>query len=1316
MRAFKKCPKIMIESVSPFFKKKFSGFNIPLVLVFVGMAAFLPAHAQDYPRKLTWATALKTLHINGGKDVIQPTFTNAAHLREVGLLPVYNEMLPLNVAGNVNVQIINPVYSAATGVDNASLKYIQTTLNPKGQLSYLKKRPGAEVSLLPFRKNPSTGAVEKLETFTIRVSTTPINQLKSLNSYAANSVLATGTWYKVSVSGDNIYKIDYNFLKKTLGIDPSTINVNKLGIFGNGGGMVPDLNSVARPDDLKENPTQFVDANGNGKFDNGDYLLFYGQMADDWKLNPSNDKFYHEKNLYSDITYYYLTPDAGTGKRVATVSATGTPNKSFNYFDEHAYHENDQYNLAQSGKLWLGDELTSFNTSESFPFSFPGLITSDTVFFNSSVAVNANYSSTTTVSVNGNPIIYHGDVGIPSGQEYPPSSLTHSASVGFLANTGNLNVNYSFQVTADPSGTAAFYIDWFEMLFKRNLALSGDAMTFRNIASIGTGNVSTFQVSNAGNNTAVWDVTNVASIQQMSATLNGSQLSFSANTDQLKEFIAFNTNGNFSTPAYVEQVANQNLHAIGQPNMVIVTYDDFAAASNDLANYHIANDHISVNVVLLSQIYNEFSSGKPDISAIRDFMVMLYQRAGADTSKLPRYLLLMGDGSYDPKGRIANSSNYIPTYQSSESNDPYSTYTSDDFFGMLDQNEGGQIENGFQRVDLSIGRLPAESESEAEAMVAKIKAYKTNTTGCVTCGTASTNNSWRNVVTMIADYLFDGGDAFEDTSDQLAEATRAQYPSFNYNKIYTDAYKIEPTPAGDRFPDVNAAILNSINSGTLLVNWVGHGGETNWSNARTFNMADIIQLKNQFYPLFITATCDFSRFDLPDRTAGEWIVVNGSGGGIGSITTVRLVFLSDNSTINSAIFQYLFAKYEGRYPTLGEITMLSKNNVITSTEQVNTRKFTLLGDPALTLDYPRYKVTTTTIDNKPVTTAHDTLKALTKITISGTVNDDNNNKLTSFTGAIYPIVYDKISAVQTLNNPTSPASGGSVITFYVYKNVLFKGQATVHAGDFSFSFVVPKDINYQYGNGRISYYATSGTTDASGYSNDIIVGGSADTAHTYGNGPKVDVYMDDLKFVYGGITNPNPLLLVELADPGGINTAGSGVGHNMTAVLDNNNQKAIILNNYYQTALDNFTKGEVRYPLSNLAVGTHTLTVKAWDIYDQSTEANTEFVVTNNAKLALNHVLNYPNPFTTHTEFMFEHNMPCSELNVSVQIYSVSGRLVKNIVQQVQSTGYRVDGIVWDGLDDYGDPIGKGVYVYKVTVRDANGDVANKFEKLVVLR
>lgn len=1295
----------MIESAYPFFMKKNSG-NSKFTLLFMLVGLSISAFAQNFYRKLDWQSNPKTFSTIDGKTVTQPTFTKASHSDNVGLLPFYNELIPLATVGEVSVQITNAVYSISDHIDNTGLSFIKETVEPKVEFSLMRKKPYASVSILPLRKN-ANGVIEKLESFSLQVSVVPKSQHRSINAYASVSALATGNFYKVAVTGDGIYKIDYNFVKNVLKAEPSSFNFNTLAIFGNGGGMVPDLNSVARPDDLLENPTMIFDNNGNNKMDDGDYLLFYGQMPDKWKFNSSTKSFNHEKNLYTDKTFYFLTTDAGTGKRVQVSSIGGSPNKTITDFDEHAYHESDEYNLLQSGKRWLGDKMTGFNNTKNFSFNFPNLITTVPIKITSVIAANTPYGSYTNVAVNGQNLITHNDGGI-SGGSYPPASRVYAANANYNSGSDNINVTYTFNVSADPSGTAATYIDYFELNLKRALSLSADAMTFRSISSIGSGSISNFQLNNATGSTKVWDVTDIGNIQEMQGALNGAQFSFVTATDVLKEFVALNTNGSFANPEYIGKIENQNLHALGQPDMLIVTADEFISPSNELANFHRSYDNISVEVVKLSQIYNEFGSGKPDISAIRDFVKMFYDRAGSDSSLLPRYLLLMGDGTYDPKDRVPNNNNFLSTYQSIESDSPLSSYTSDDFFGLLDSNEGGDITGGNQLLDIGIGRLTAGSEQDAWDMVNKIKNYK-RPVPSANCVQLSSNASWRNMITFIGDD--EDGNVHLSSSDILAEQTRALHPEYNYEKIYLDAFKEVQTSAGARYPDVNTAILNRINAGALIVNWVGHGGETNWAHERIFNMADIVPLANgEKLPMFITATCDFSRFDLPDRTAGEWLIVNGKGGGIASLTTVRLVYSSGNAILNDAAFDYMFAPVEGRYPRLGEIIERTKNATVSQGD--NTRKFTLLGDPALTLNYPRYDVATTMVNNSSVVSG-DTLKALEEVTIKGEVRDDNGNKLTSFNGVVYPLVYDKISTLQTLKND----DGSNIANFKMYKNILFKGKASVTSGDFSFSFIVPKDIDYSIGKGRISYYADNGSyTDAHGYTNEILIGGSADSFKLDNAGPKMDVYMNDEKFVFGGTTNPDPMLLVKLMDESGINTVGNGIGHDLTAILDDNTQNKVVLNDYYESAMDDYKNGSVKYPYSKLKDGRHTLKVKAWDIHNNSSEDYTEFVVAPDAKLALSHVYNYPNPFTTRTEFMFEHNRCCDDLSISVQIYTISGKLVKSIVQQVHSVGYRVDDIVWDGLDDYGDAIGKGVYVYKLAVRDAEGNSAHKFEKLVVLR
>ena len=612
---------------------------------------------------------------------------------------------------------------------------------------------------------------------------------------------------------------------------------------------------------------------------------------------------------------------------------------------------------------------------------------------------------------------------------------------------------------------------------------------------------------------------------------------------------------------------------------------------------------------------------------------------------------------------------------------------------------------GNQILDVAVGRLPSASASEAQGMVNKIKLYKSS----------ATLASWRDIVTFVSDEPYvSGGDLFEGDADGLAESVRVGDPVYNVSKIYCDAYQLVSTPGGGRYPDVNTAILNQVNTGTLLISYTGHGGVSNWANARIFNLSDIQNLQNhEKLPTFVTATCEFSRFDNPAvKSAGEFLMTNAQGGAASMVTTVRPVDEGANTILQVAFYSYVFSRYEGRMPTIGEVTQQTKNNSGVLGTTTNARAFVLLGDPAMTLDYPQYNVVTTKVDNVPLSQPHDTLKALKYVTISGEVRDWTGAKMTNFNGTCFPLIYDKLGVYYTLANYPNYTK----FPYNAYKSNLFKGQCSVINGSFSFSFIVPKDINYAIGDGRISYYADNGTIDAAGYQNDIVIGGASDSAIHSKVGPSIKMFMNDQQFVYGGITDANPKLLAILSDPYGINTTGNGLGHDLTCVIDANTQNPIVLNNYYQSALNNFRQGTVLYPFSNLSTGPHTLKMKAWDILDNSAEDNTEFIVASSAKLALQHVFNYPNPFTTNTQFMFEHNRPGEQLNVMIQIFSVSGKLIKTIRQELVSTGYRVDNIKWDGLDDYGDKIGKGVYVYKVNVQDSEGGSANQFQKLVVLR
>jgi hypothetical protein len=854
--------------------------------------------------------------------------------------------------------------------------------------------------------------------------------------------------------------------------------------------------------------------------------------------------------------------------------------------------------------------------------------------------------------------------------------------------------------------------------------MSSGQMLFRDKLSVGAGNISQFNLTSSVP-VQVWDVTDPANVYIQAMTSAGTLNQFVIPTDTLHEFCAF-TGSTYLSPKISATVANQNLHAISQKDFIIVTHPDFYDDALQLANLHQLQDGLSYTVVTPQEIYNEFSSGAQDPVAIRRFVKMFYDRA-TTAAEMPSYLMLFGDGSFDNKHRYGSSNtNFIPTYQSENSTIYTESYVSDDYYGLLDDNEGvfNPAPGTTEAVDIGIGRFPVKTKAEAQAGINKIIKYTRtgfvpNTTNNSCSNTVSTSpfGDWRNMLCFIGDDE-DGGLHEGKTgqgADQLAVFMDTTYNDYNIEKIYLDAYQQVSTPGGERYPDVTNAINNRMEKGCLIMNYTGHGGEVGLAHERIVEVPQINKWDNiNNLPLFFTATCEFSRYDDPERTsAGEYVFLNPNGGGIALFTTVRLVYATPNFYLNQYFYNAAFNPMpSGIMPRLGDLYRYMKD--LPNGYSVNGRNFTLLGDPALTLAYPKHVVVTDTVNNVPVSTSSsDTLKALSLVTISGHLTDGSGALLNTYNGVLYPTVYDKKQNITTLSNDGPGLS--PLFTFAVQKNILYKGKVSVSNGNFKFSFVVPKDISYAFGIGRISYYAENGTEDANGYYEKVIIGGSNDTAAADNAGPEVQLYMNDTKFVSGGITDENPDLYAMLKDQNGVNTVGNGIGHDITAVLDANTDNAILLNDYYEADLNSYKSGTIRYPFNELSDGQHTLSLKVWDVYNNSSKAYTEFIVAQSAELALSHVLNYPNPFTTRTQFFFEQNRCCTTLQVDLQVFSISGKLVKTFSKMIQAEGYRSDPIEWDGRDDYGDKIGKGVYIYKLQVKAEDGSTAEKYEKLVIL-
>jgi hypothetical protein len=846
--------------------------------------------------------------------------------------------------------------------------------------------------------------------------------------------------------------------------------------------------------------------------------------------------------------------------------------------------------------------------------------------------------------------------------------------------------------------------------------MAGPQLVFRDIRSVGPGNVSQFNLLNAGSVDAVWDVTDPTQPKSIQFNRSGDLITFTLQTDELREFVAFS--GGFMTPGLFGSVPNQNLHALGveEPvDMIIVSPSQFATRAEELAEIHrnYAPDPLNVEVVELQDIYNEFSSGMRDITAIKWMMKMLFDRAGGNEEMMPRYLTLFGDGSYDNRNFTPGNTNFIPTYQSENSLSPATSYVSDDYFGFLSDDEGeGQLD----QMDIAVGRLVVKSNSEATSVINKIRRYMSREPiefdgDCVNCGNNVLNRgAWRNTISLVADD--EDSNSHMSNSNTIANQINESTRDFNIERIFSDAFQQIITPGGARYPDVNKAIDRRVRNGAFLINYIGHGGELGWAQERILDVPTILEWSNtNNLPVFMTATCEFTRFDDPLRTsAGEYVLLNGNGGGIALMTTTRLVYSGPNFVITSNFYDALLNRPEGETVTrLGDISRETKNNAVSS-GSTNHRNFSLVGDPGLPLAFPKHRIEVTSITDtlgNPI----DTLKALGVARVTGQVTFANGNIISDFNGQLSATVFDRVEMKSTLGN-----DGGNSFEYPAQESVVYRGNAEVVNGNFQFDFVIPKDISFAVDTtARISLYAIESVEDATGYIENLSIGDRDPNAVDDGEGPELSIFMNDENFVNGGFTNNTPILVANVFDKDGINTVGSGIGHDITAVIDGNTANAVILNDYYESDLNTYQSGRIQYQLDELEPGNHNIKIKVWDVHNNSSEQEIDFVVAENEEFAIRRVLNYPNPFTTNTEFFFEHNQSASFLNVLIQVYSVSGKLVKTINTVSNTDGFRNEPIEWDGRDDFGDRLATGVYVYKISVRNPAGEQVQKIEKLVIL-
>lgn len=1101
--------------------------------------------------------------------------------------------------------------------------------------------------------------------------------------YAESSVLSSGRWVKIRIPESGIYKITAVELQK-MGFS----NLDKVKLYGYGGRILSEDLSESKIDDLQEIPL----------WRESGYVLFYGYGTLRWVKNDS--KYKHVQNHYSVYGCYFLTEGGTEPMEFPVENSLPEENaRKVTTFPDYALYEKEEFAWLEGGrKLFDSYDYKNGNT-QSYTFNLKG-ITTDRAFV--SVAFSAydkEAATTLSVSVNGNPLPDIMNISrISEKDNYNQATISEKDFVWDGDKTEKAIVTLTHKRNSKTSG----HLDFIRINYMRNLALYDSHMIFRPIES---GKMS-YVIEQANLYTCVWDVSDAGNYKQMKGTLSDGKYVFTCNSSETDEYVVLNPKADFKKVEVVGEVANQNLHRLAGVDMIIITPPnaEMIKQAQKLADAHKRHDELQTEIVTSEQIYNEFSSGTPDATAYRWLMKMLYDRAG--TGDKPKYLLLFGDSSFDNRLITSNWTKFsqndlLLCYESVNSVSTTNSFVADDYFGVLDDEENtSQLQNC--AVDIGIGRIPVRTATQAKEVVEKLIAYMENKHA----------GAWKNKVAFLAD---DGkndpttkeGNIHMQQADNMAAVFNRHNPSALIEKIYWDAYKMERTATGDAYPEVKKRILELFEEGLLFMNYCGHGGPSSFSDEYVLTTADVDKLSSPKAPLWFTAACDIAPFDHIDESMGERALLNPKGGAIGLMTTARTVFGGSNGKMDSIFIRFLF---NNDCPRIGDAVRKAKAHISSVSPAINNLQFVFLGDPALRLAVPDYKMVVDEFNGKTSSDELPIISAGGKITVKGRVLDAAGNTAEDFNGKVCPTVMDSEEKITTYNNNQLASSP---FVYYDRTKTLFAGSDSVRAGVFEFCFPVPLDINYSDEKGLLNLYAVSNGNrcEGSGVFTDFLIGGTEDGAmNTDSLGPDMHVYLNSPDFISGDRVNTTPYLVAKLEDEDGINTIGSGIGHDIIAVIDNSSEYTFILNNYYEAEFGDYRKGTVQYSLPELSAGKHTLLFRAWDIKNNSSTVSLDFNVVERKPVELAEVICIEKD--GNATFIIKHDRPNSELNVKVSVYDCSGRsLWMHEENGTSSDNYYY--VNWNRATSSGQKLVKGVYLYQITVVSGNSESISKADKIV---
>ncbi|NDV46643.1 T9SS C-terminal target domain-containing protein [Paludibacter sp. 221] len=1219
---------------------------------------------SSYVETLTFDNAVHSVDNNlpyfHYEEMTDPSFTYTAEIKNANYIPVSEEE---------SLFLSNIELPAEPGLD-------VTTSNYRSSESlHINFLPFVIRDNKPYKLNAFDLVIQK------SVKSRSLVRASTIHSYANESVLSQGRFVKIRVKDSGVYRISHAKLREN-GLEPSNVRV-----FGYGGGVLEEDFTKAKHDDLPQVAVH----------DTGDAIIFYAQGVNKWSYNAANEIFTHKTNPYSTYGYYFITSDNVQDKKrieeKPAVQPEGNTVCDITEFVDYKLYEVEKENLLKSGREFFGEKFTSPQSSVDITFTFPNVIKStDAVRVNINLAATSQSASIFDLSLNG----VKKTVTVPA--------LGGSDNYLLVSNTTKI-VPYepsqdilNFKLALTTSTTA--YLNYMEVNARRSLIMSGSAMQFNNMDNIGSKSYNRYHLTANSSIIHIWDITNPVNTGRMSTDRNGNALTFVDNASSVKSYMAVDLNASESLPEveFVGDVATQNIHGMEPVDMLIITHPMFVAQANKLAQAHYDKDGLRVGVVTTEQVYNEFSSGTPDVGAYRWAAKMFYDKPENEDDKL-KYLLLFGKGTYDNRGIMSNSgNNLVLTYQSANSYSETNSYVSDDYFGFMDDKEGVNIHDSAHKLDIGIGRFPVSTEAEAENVVSKTIAYMEN----------KNKGGWKNQLCFIGDDGGTGNDGMGhmEDADVIAKVVGAANPAYQVNKIYLDAYQQETNASGERYPAAKTRFHNLVRSGLFLVTFMGHGSAGNWTNEQILTLGDINSFSNKNLGVWAAGTCNFSRFDKDGISGGEALLLNPIGGGIGSFSAARTVFQNYNRTVVKNFCEYLFEDIDGVPPRMGDVVVKAKNK---SESHANKLSYMYFGDPALRLNYPEpYKVVTTQINEKQVVPTHtDTLRALSVATIKGMVTDVSGNLNEDFNGNLQVLVFDKEQNIKSLDNHKENLS----ITYKERPNTIFTGKAKVVDGKFEFTFMLPKDIRYNYGTGRLNFYAWDDDNEyeGQGYCEDFIIGGSIDNPIADNEGPEIVMYLNHSGFISGEKVNETPVFTAYLQDNNGINIAGSSPGHDIMLSIDQDPKYWFTLNEYYEAEEGSYQRGMVKFQLPEISEGKHILTFRVWDLLNNPSERILEFEVVKALTPDLFSVTTYPNPATSIAYIKVNHDRGDEIINVNVDVYDLSGKRIWTF------NDYVIDNTIqWDLMQGNGQKVSAGMYIYRVSVETNDKKISTKSNKIIV--